>query len=192
MERRDWALLAICAADGTPLGDAHLMKSLFLLGRNMPGEVGRGFYKFRPYKFGPYDSAVTRDAIDLGNSGLVSVSPGHSTAYTYTATDTGAQHAEVIGDEASPTAAAYLCNVVTWAKALSFPQLLMAIYLQYPEMRRASAFQNMSNLAAADVLKASWAANPDMIELNERAEADLAAGRVKPFSTLIAQVDDEK
>src|SRR5439155_6656754 len=53
--RSAWVLLALLAAEGHSLTPVQLQKCLFLLGSRRPKDVGRDFYHFRPYDYGPFD-----------------------------------------------------------------------------------------------------------------------------------------
>lgn len=47
VNRRDWTLLALAAAEGGAVTPAQLQKSLFLLGRSMASDVGYHYYTFK-------------------------------------------------------------------------------------------------------------------------------------------------
>jgi len=59
----------------------------------------------------------------------------------YFITDAGANRLTQIADQPSPRAVQYLERVVDWAKALSFPALVRAIYQEYPAFRINSVFR---------------------------------------------------
>src|SRR5215218_4144725 len=73
MERKDWNLLVIAAALGQPLSPVQLQKCLFILGRELPNEVGSNYYEFIPYDYGPFAVEVYRDAEQLAAQGLVAI-----------------------------------------------------------------------------------------------------------------------
>jgi hypothetical protein len=141
MQRKDWTLLAICAAGGAGLTPVQLQKSLFILGEEMGKMIGTSFYDFRPYHYGPFDGDVYSDAEKLEREGLIAISkvPGRNWNQ-YVPTPDGCAHAEQI-DNRNPLATTYLRNVVKWAQSLSFSQLVRAIYDRYPHMRVNSVFQ---------------------------------------------------
>lgn len=142
MERKDWTLLAISFAEGEPMSPVQLQKSLFLLGRNFPSEVGHDFYEFTPHYYGPFSATIYDDAAQLGAEGLVRVErqPGRSWA-EYTATPRGMARAGQLNKQAPQQAGCYLKATVEWARSLSFQQLVSAIYKRYPEQRANSVFQ---------------------------------------------------
>ena len=73
MNRKDWMLLAVCAANGKGLSPVQLQKTLFLLGREMPHAVGSGFYHFSAYHYGPFDRNVYLDAEHLAGMGELAI-----------------------------------------------------------------------------------------------------------------------
>jgi uncharacterized protein YwgA len=119
----------------------QLQKVLFLLGKQLPGEIGHGFYDFIPYNYGPFDSAVYADASMLAGLGFVNKNDSGRGFLQYAPTAEGMSYASKLRNEASPKAAAYLEKIVPWAQALSFSALVRAIYAKYPEYRENSVFQ---------------------------------------------------
>jgi uncharacterized protein YwgA len=142
MERKDWTLLAISFAEGEPMSPVQLQKTLFLLGRNFPSEVGQDFYEFTPHYYGPFSATIYDDAAQLAADGLVRVErqPWRSWA-EYTATPRGMARAGDLNKHAPPQAVLYLKATVDWARSLSFQQLVSAIYKRYPDQRANSVFQ---------------------------------------------------
>jgi hypothetical protein len=142
MERRYWPLLAIDDAGPAGLSPVQLQKVLFLLGQNLPHEVGKSYYKFVPYNYGPFDQHVYSDADSLIRDGLVqSVQvAGRNWAY-YMVTPEGHRVAgHVRSTEVSRKVSEYITKVVKWAQSLSFAQLLSAIYKAYPQYKAKSVF----------------------------------------------------
>ena len=145
MKRKDWTLLAVAAANGEALTPVQLQKSLFLLGKKMPREVKRGFYRFEPYNYGPFCRDIYTDAELLETEGLIRidrVEPGRSWA-EYSARPDGIGCAGALRKQ-SPKAVKYLEDVVAWALPLSFGELVGAIYKEFPEQKANSVFQTAS------------------------------------------------
>jgi DNA-binding PadR family transcriptional regulator len=135
-------LVAIAAAGGEPVAPVQLQKSLFLLGKELPGEVGADFFKFKPYHFGPFSATIYQDAERLEAAGLVRIDreePGRSWAL-YMATQAGLDVAAAVAKTKSQRAVQYLRAAVQWARGLSFTELVSAIYRRYPEQRVNSVF----------------------------------------------------
>lgn len=139
MDRKDWTLLAIAAAEGEALDPAQLQKSLFVLGMERPEDVGSDYHRFSPYHYGPFASSVYHDADELEEEGFVSITRSGSVR-KYRATDAGLQFAKALASEA-PEGADYLNRVVQWARQLRFQALVRAIYAKYPEQRANSVFE---------------------------------------------------
>jgi hypothetical protein len=142
MERKDWTLLALAAAKGEPLSPVQLQKSLFLLGKVHARRVGRRFYTFQPYHYGPFDQSIYEDAEQLARDGLavVTMAP-HGRWSEYRASAEGVARSKAVRAEAPNAAVEYLERAVEWCRSLSFQQLVRAIYAKYPEFRQNSVFR---------------------------------------------------
>lgn len=142
MKRKDWTLLAIAAADGHEVTPVQLQKVLFILGKEKADRVGPGFYKFKPYNYGPFSSDVYFDADTLDAEGLVDADAGSATRSwtTYRATPEGIAAARKLRASAPKDAVDYLGALVAWARKLSFQQLVSSVYDRYPEQRVNSIF----------------------------------------------------
>lgn len=141
LEKKDWTLLVLSAAQGEPLSPVQLQKALFLFGQNAPGAIKGPFYDFKPYNYGPFDASIYTDAKALDADGLVFVGerPGRSWS-EYSVTPDGAERAKGIAAELSPEAKSYLETIVAWVKRVSFEDLLQTVYARYPEYAVNSVF----------------------------------------------------
>jgi len=141
--RSAWVLLALHAAEGHSLTPVQLQKCLFLLGSRRPKDVGRDFYHFRPYDYGPFDVMVYTDSDQLVERGMVTIdkSMGQSLR-RFVLTADGNAEAERLVHLVPPRGMAYLREVVAWAQRLSFNELVAAVYEAYPEMRANSVFRD--------------------------------------------------
>jgi hypothetical protein len=142
VQRSDWALLAIAAAEGRPLTPVQLQKVLFILGREKHRRVGPGYYAFHPYNYGPFSSEIYADAEALDGMGLVDVEHGDPARSwsTYTATADGLARAQELRKKAPADAVRYLEALVAWARKLTFQQLVSSVYERYPDQRVNSIF----------------------------------------------------
>lgn len=140
MKRQDWTLLAISFANGRGLSAVQLQKALFLLEQDLPKEIGKGFYNFVPYNYGPFDAAVYKDADQLALQGFVNISQPTGRYNVYNVTPEGALRAKQLEDEAPPRALKHLRNIVAWVQGLTFAELVRAIYTRYPAMKANSVF----------------------------------------------------
>src|SRR6266498_4159295 len=142
MDRRHWALMVIDEAGPAGLSPVQLQKVLFLIGKNLPDEVGDSYYEFVPYNYGPFDQRVYSDAESLIYSDLVqSVQVSGKNWATYVVTPQGHDVAQYVRQsEVSQRMSQYITTVVKWVQSLSFAQLLTAIYRAYPEYKAKSVF----------------------------------------------------
>lgn len=140
--KKEWTLLAIAAAQGRTLSPVQLQKSLFLLGQQMPKEVGAGFYRFIPYNYGPFDSAIYSDASDLEREGLIAITPADGQNWKrYSITSAGIERAQSLRARVPDTAEKHLAALVGWIKSISFQDLLRAVYAKYPQFAIKSVFR---------------------------------------------------
>ncbi len=141
MIKKDWTLLTIAAAEGSPLGPVQLQKCLFLLDRMKLATVDKdSFYEFAPYHYGPFSREIYRDADDLERSGLIMISRDGAVRQ-YRASSHGLKRAEQLRGETDPSTVDYLGRVVEWARSLSFQDLVRAIYAEFPEYKQNSVFE---------------------------------------------------
>lgn len=135
-------LLATLLHAGTGLSPVQLQKTLFLLGKRRSKAMGRGFYEFEAYHYGPFCPQVYRDAEDLAGFGYIEIDETNGRRLRkYQLTEQGVKLATNTAATLDPEAVEYLKRLVAWVKPLSFHQLVRAIYHEYPEMRANSVFQ---------------------------------------------------
>lgn len=141
MNRKDWLLLVIAAADGQELTPAQLQKTAFLLAEKQRDAVSDDFYEFEPYHFGPFCLDVYRDAETLENQGLIAIHINRTGRWQeYRATVDGLNRAVVLKESTNENAVQFIQNLVVWARSLSFQELIKHIYQKYPDFRRNSVF----------------------------------------------------
>lgn len=144
MKREDWLLLVLTSAEGDSLSPVQLQKSLFLLGQLMPKKVGKNYYNFKPYHYGPFDPAIYSDAESPAMSDLVTIEriPGRGWA-SYSATPAGLQKGKKLEKQVrEKNVLNNLKTVVTWTRKLSFQELVRTIYHYFPAFRKNSVFQD--------------------------------------------------
>ena len=129
---------------GTPppeLSPVQAQKLFFLIDQNAAALVGGPHFAFRPYDYGPFDSAVYTDLDGLaGLHGLVEVQL-NGNYRSYRLTDQGVLRARAVLSRMDPTAVDYLGRLKDWVKSLGFRDLVSAIYRDYPDMRVNSIFR---------------------------------------------------
>lgn len=142
MKREKWILMAVNCAENGSLSPIQLQKSLFLLSRKYPNEVGSAFYEFEPYDYGPFNKEIYSDCMALAQQGFLIVQQPVGRGWSgYSITPKGTEKAKKLKNEVSKPAVKKLCQTVRWAQSLSFSQLLTAIYRAFPEFKKNSVFQ---------------------------------------------------
>ena len=140
--RAKWLLLALRDATPDGLSAVQLQKVLFVFGRRSKAELG-AYYSFKPYQYGPFDSAVYADADALANLGLLKIDSSRGRSLRrFALTEEGASAADALAVEVPQQAKDYLRRVVEWAARLSFSALVRSVYESFPEMRANSVFND--------------------------------------------------
>jgi hypothetical protein len=144
MNRRELVLAILAAANGRPYSPAQLQKTAFLITANIPWVISEGAsFGFRPYDYGPFDSAVYSEAQILRDSGDADISPAPWGRWViYAATPQGVARGNELLNSIQSDAADYIRNVSNWALSQSFTSLVKSIYESYPEMRANSIFRD--------------------------------------------------
>lgn len=134
---RDYLLAALAAAPGGALSPVQTQKALFVLSQEAESQVGKDFYKFVPYNYGPFCRMIYDDIADLASQGLVTIDNSAKPA-RYIITKTGLDAAAQAN---IPTPLAnYVSAVVGWVAGQSFSQLLNSVYSKYPAFAVNSVF----------------------------------------------------
>ena len=143
MDRKDWTMLVIAAADSAPLQPVQLQKALFLLGENFSRKVlGKNYYKFSAYDYGPFSSEIYEDAEALQSENLISITRSPISRYKlYSTTEAGTEHAAQLRAALPSNAQEYVSSVVKFVQSMSFRELVLTIYKHYPKMRANSVFK---------------------------------------------------
>lgn len=137
----DWALLAIFLADEKGLSPVRLQKSLFLLGKEFPRIVGKNYYEFIPYNYGPFCAKIYDDVGALISKGFVEEKGiAKQTWSEYFITPAGRKYVGQLPLDRIEDARGYLFQVIEWAQGLMFQELISAIYKAYPEYKKHSVF----------------------------------------------------
>ncbi len=140
MNRRECVLAGLAVAEGAWHSPVQVQKLFFLLDRNIPGLIGGPHFDFRPYAYGPFDSAVYQQLESLARDGQVEVNRSGSWR-EHRLSESGQKQGEELLKPLDPTARDYINRVSEFVRNLSFSQLVAAIYKAYPDMRCNSVFQ---------------------------------------------------
>lgn len=143
IDKKNWTLLAIAAAEGKSLSPVQLQKAMFLLGDKLPADVRPDFYEFEPYHYGPFNAAVYSDAQALAGEGFVTINAtGWGKYREYSATHDGLVRASAVAAELPAAVRQYVRDVVEWTRSMSFGKLVSEIYKLYPDMKAKSIFKD--------------------------------------------------
>lgn len=140
MDRKGLMLAALAAGgENATFSPVQIQKLFFLIDREAAQLVGGPYFSFEPYDYGPFDRAVY-DQLDLLElCGSVKATNGERYR-VYSLTPQGyAEGVERLAD-IGPEASSYIKKVANWVRALSFQQLVAAIYKRYPDMKVNSVF----------------------------------------------------
>jgi uncharacterized protein len=141
ISRRDWALLALAASPDKALSPVQIQKTLFLFKKQSPVKP-QAFYNFKPYNYGPFDVNVYGDLQTLEFEGLVDRAQSSRGRFTeYKLTIKGLDQAKQLRKHASGDALSCLHKVADKTRAMSFSELVRAIYREYPEYKKNSVFR---------------------------------------------------
>lgn len=140
MTKREVVLAALAPANRSSHSPVQVQKLLFLIDRNIPGEVGGPHFDFQPYNYGPFDKAVYEELEALAQEGLVEICAGWKWN-EYRLTEAGQKAGESALSGLGSRAREYVQKVSQFVRTVSFTQLVSAIYRAYPEMRANSVFQ---------------------------------------------------
>lgn len=144
LNKEEWALVAISYAEEGFLSPAQLQKSLFLLKENKPSAVGKEFYKFKPYNYGPFCKDIYSDTKQLESEGLIKFTRPIGKGWAgYSLTEEGKKRVGELITEAKEEDLKYLSEIVNWVRSISFKQLLTAIYQEYPKYKINSIFSGV-------------------------------------------------
>ena len=140
MDKKGIILAGMSAAGGSQHSPVQVQKLFFLIDRKIGDLVGGPFFEFEPYGYGPFDQTVYDVLAELASAGHVDrVHTGRWTDYRLT--PTGQQRGEKLLEWLSEKAQSFIKRASKVVHALTFTQLVTAIYKEYPEMRANSVFQ---------------------------------------------------
>src|SRR3990170_341850 len=88
MTRREVVLAALAAGDGASYSPVQIQKMLFLLDKNVAKALRSPHFHFKPYNYGPFDSAVYGEIEVLARENLAVIQP-HLTWCLYVPTESG-------------------------------------------------------------------------------------------------------
>lgn len=141
MQRSDFVLAAMAPAGTDAYTPVQIQKLLFLLDMNVADSTGGPHFKFAPYDYGPFDKEVYATIDELRVSGLAEIVPGQDLKpRSYRLTPTGLIRGKGHLTSLPTEVKAYLEDLSATVRAMSFAELVSAVYRLYPEMKENSVF----------------------------------------------------
>ena len=141
MQRTELVVAALAASGArkafTPV---QVQKLFFLLDREAPHLFSGPHFDFQPYDYGPFDRAVYIELDNLSATGMVQIE-NSGRVRRYCLTNGGMKLGEDVLLTMSNASRDYLQKLSEWIAALSFQQLVSAVYLRHPDMKVNSVFQ---------------------------------------------------
>jgi uncharacterized protein len=141
LTRPELVLAALSPANGGPFTPVQVQKLFFLIDREIPQKTGGPHFRFVPYNYGPFDSAVYAELDSQSQHGLVSIGYNAQGLRSFALTASGQEAGKVAMAKLEPAVSSYIGSVVNFVRGVSFAQLVSEIYSRYPEMRANSVFQ---------------------------------------------------
>ena len=141
MNKSDWILAAMAAAEGDPWSPVQIQKALFLVSENIPEVKDKELFHFKPYHYGPFDAAIFELIEMMEKDGLTDTSYAFPVR-KFNLVRKGHKKGKKLLDQLDDRTADYIRRVADYVHRLSFNQLVRAIYKEYPEMAQNSVFSN--------------------------------------------------
>ena len=141
MNKKDIILAGLAPANGAFHSPVQVQKLFFLIDRNIANDIGGPYFNFQPYGYGPSDKTIYMMLEGLQNEGLVEISSPHRWKQ-FRLTELGQRQGIDILEALPYRAKNYFHQVSAFIRALSFSQLVAAIYKAYPVTRSNGVFQN--------------------------------------------------
>lgn len=141
MDRADLVLATLATSAGAPWEPVQVQKIFFLLDKKLGPAIGGPHWAFTPYDYGPFDAAVYNSIERLATTGLATVHRPRSGMRTFALTPEGQARGDRALSSMSPPIREYLLQLSRWVRALSFQQLVSAVYREFPEMKQNSIFR---------------------------------------------------
>ncbi len=120
----------------------QVQKLLFLIQDKVP-VLSRSGFNFQAYDYGPFDKNVYVELENLQKEGLVRIyeEPGCPWR-SYSLTPDGVEKGKEVFNALDQTARDTITTLSSFVRALSFSQLVSAVYKAYPEMKENSVFKD--------------------------------------------------
>ena len=141
MDRNSVILAALAPSRGKFLTPVQIQKLLFLIDRNVPEKIQGPHFDFQPYHYGTFDKSIYSLLDELAEKKLIQIIETGCSWKKYGLTPEGQSIAESYLNSLDEKTRAYIQRLSNFVLALSFEQLVSAIYKAYPEMKQNSVFK---------------------------------------------------
>lgn len=132
MKRTDFVLAVLSTSNGTAWTPVQVQKIFFLLDEKISDKIGRKQWNFTVQDYGPYDNEVYREIENLKAIGQAIIIKESMSTFLLTVSG---QRAGIIALNELGTIATYIKELSVWIRSLSFQQLVLAIYRDFPEFK---------------------------------------------------------
>ncbi len=139
MDKKELILVALSPAKGELHTPVQVQKLLFVIEANISESLGGKHFRFKPYHYGPFDKDVYEELKKLASEGYVEINNTHGWN-SYKLTRKGQKKGDKLFKTCDKEIRKYIKEVSQFVRALSFTELVVAIYKAYPEMRKNSVF----------------------------------------------------
>ena len=141
--RVDIVVAAFAAAGpGVSFDPIRVQKLLFLIDRVVSERIGGPFFDFRPYRYGPFDSAiygVIEEMVSAHDAQIDTSGPYPR----YSLTEAGDARGEVVLASFPAPVTDYFGRAARWIRLMPYRRMLAAIYREYPEMAENSVVRHL-------------------------------------------------
>ena len=140
MTKDELILAALATSRGGAWTPVQIQKLLFLLDERIPDPTGGPHFNFVPYHYGPFDPQIYYQLEVLEGQGLVEVYKDLSLR-KYRLTPDGQEKGTLASQDLESKISQYIKELSDFVRSLTFSQLVVSIYREYPEMKANSVFQ---------------------------------------------------
>lgn len=141
MDKQSLLLAALSAGGSYQHTPVQIQKLVFLIERNVAGDLGGPSFEFKAYDYGPFDSSIYEILRELETRGLAVSSPTTRGWKKYQLTESGLAEGQGLLNGFPKRAADYVRSVSEFVRRLSFAELVSSVYKAYPEMKANSVFR---------------------------------------------------
>ena len=138
LSRKELVLAALSPANKEPFEPVHVQKLFFLIDKK--AGLGREYYNFEPYDYGPFDKQVYCDLEDLADEGKITIAFNDWGQRQFMLTDEGLEEGESALNKIEEETRDYITTLSDFVRNLSFAELVSTIYRAFPEMKENSVF----------------------------------------------------